>query len=435
MKTMECDVLIAGAGPAGCSAAIACARTGARPLLVEMTGTTGGMGTGGLIPSFAPFSDGVRIIHRGIALEMLSRMTGISTRNEAALPWTPINPERLARVYDDLLTGAGVHPLHFATVCEVEKNTAGAIGRVTIATKAGLIRVSPRVVIDCTGDGDVAAQAGAEWVQGDADGVTMPASLCFRLGGVRNDRRNVLPPDGQLGRQLQDNPKYDLIQTPHLIGIVHEAGVVAFNAGHIWEADSNSPERISECMRLGRRMAEQYRDGLAELCPEVYGNAVVLSTAPLLGVRETRRITGEYVLTVADYFARRTFADQIACNHYGIDIHHSKQEANDRKMESVMDRYEQFKQGETHGIPYRSLVVKGISNLLMAGRCISCERPVQASLRVMPVCLSTGQAAGTAAALAADAHTSCRDIDTDRLRAILREQGVYLGNEPSPTTR
>jgi hypothetical protein len=421
------DVLVVGAGPAGCAAAIAAARLGATTLLIEMTGLVGGMGTAGLVPCFSPFSDGVRHIHKGIARDVISRLLNTSVFEEAAQTWNVIQPERLARIYDDLLQEAGVEVLNFAMVCSLEKSADSRLDALQVITKNGLVRFSAHTVIDATGDGDVAALAGAEWVQGGPERPTMPASHCFRLGNVCTERLHEAKPWPALARQLQDNPKYDLIQTPHCIGLMQAPGIVGFNAGHIWDADITRPDRLSDCMRLGRRLAQQYRDGLAELRPDLFKDSVVLSTAPLLGVRESRRIAGEYILTADDYFARRSFEDQIACNCYPIDIHQSKQEAESRTMETVMSRYQHFGAGEHHGIPYRSLVVKGFKNLLTAGRCISCERVVQGSLRVMPVCLSTGEAAGTAAALMAKAQCCAQETNVKQLQETLLKQGAFLG--------
>ena len=168
-------------------------------------------------------------------------------------------------------------------------------------------------------------------------------------------------------------------------------------------------------------MAVQFRDALAEYSPKAFGNAWLAQTAPLLGIRETRRIVGDYVLTREDYLARASFDDEICRNNYYLDVHVAP--GNPKK--SVQSC--RYGKGESHGIPYRCLLPKTLRNVLVAGRCISTERDVQGSTRVMPVCLAMGEAAGTAAALAASRSGDVRaDVDTALLRQTLRENGAYL---------
>ncbi|MCP4642629.1 MAG: FAD-dependent oxidoreductase, partial [bacterium] len=196
-----------------------------------------------------------------------------------------------------------------------------------------------------------------------------------------------------------------------------------------WEVDNTDPASVSKAMMEGRRIARDFRDALAEFHPEAYANAFLVATGSLMGSRESRRVTGDYVLTADDYFARRSFEDEICRNCYFVDIHTSKEEiaSTDGTADHVLNRYEHLKPGESHGVPYRCLTPKGLTNVLVAGRSISCDRAVQASVRVMPPCLSTGEAAGVAAYLAAQAD-SCdvHAVDTDDLRTRLRGHGVYL---------
>jgi len=156
----------------------------------------------------------------------------------------------------------------------------------------------------------------------------------------------------------------------------------------------------------------------------VFGNSFLIATAPLLGIRETRRIQGHYVFTVHDYLQRKTFADEIARNCYYIDLHQQ------RSSGSLSDEETQFlshyQKGESHGIPYRCLIPLGIDNLLVAGRAISSDRISNASLRVMPNCLTTGEAAGTAAYLFCQGCTKMSEVNTDTLRNILKKNGAYF---------
>jgi hypothetical protein len=204
--------------------------------------------------------------------------------------------------------------------------------------------------------------------------------------------------------------------------------VVGFNAGHIWDFDNTDPRSISRALILGRRQAAQFRDALAEFAPAAFANAHLVQTGSLMGARETRRIVGDYELTLDDYIARRSFADEICRNNYFIDVHQAKDDAaRDHgaiaKWEAKTHRYGP---GESHGIPYRCLVPADLRNVLVAGRSISCQRPVQGSVRVMPVCLAMGEAAGAAAGAALAHDGDVRAIDVPALREHLRGHGAWL---------
>ena len=176
-------------------------------------------------------------------------------------------------------------------------------------------------------------------------------------------------------------------------------------------------------------MAAAYRDGLAEFYPKAFGNAFLTATGGLMGIRETRRIVGDYTLTVEDYLARRSFTDEICRNCYYIDIHHAfaDRQRSPEKLAQLDEQTIHYEEGESHGVPYRCLTPKGIRNVVVAGRSVSCDRTVQGSVRVMPVCLAMGEAAGMAAAHAArTADVDVHSVDTNRLRQRLKGEGAYL---------
>jgi hypothetical protein len=184
---------------------------------------------------------------------------------------------------------------------------------------------------------------------------------------------------------------------------------------------------MSKALMKGRKMALAYRDALAEFAPAAFANAFLISTASVVGVRETRRIVGDYSLTLEDYIGRRSFPDEICRNSYFIDLHMTEEETSHNDQVFAAVRIQHYEKGESHGIPYRCLTPRGLKNVLVAGRSISCERIVQGSVRVMPVCLATGEAAGMAAAHATrlpqvDVHA----VDVKNLRCRLIEEGAYL---------
>ena len=179
------DVIVAGGGPAGCTAAAAAAREGARTLLIEATGALGGMGTSGLVPAWCPFTDKQRIIYGGMAEKVLKDcMAGMPHVREDHFDWTPIDPELLKRIYDDLVTGAGATVRFHTVLAGVERAEGGRIDAVLLASKLGLTAARAKVYVDCTGDADLAAWAGAEWHKGDESGDLQPATHCFSLANV-----------------------------------------------------------------------------------------------------------------------------------------------------------------------------------------------------------------------------------------------------------
>lgn len=426
------DVIVVGGGPAGCTAAAAAAREGARTLLVEGTGCLGGMGTAGLVPAWCPFSDQEKIIYRGLAEKVFTAAkAGMPHIDRDALDWVAIDPELLKRIYDDLVTDAGATVLFHTSLCAVEAE-GGIVNTLILSNKAGLTACRARVYVDCTGDADLAVWAGAEFEKGDPKtGDLQPATHCFILSNVdtyayehgHRPRGNRSP--GQPIKAILDSGKYPQIKDAHLCNSLIGPGTVGFNAGHLWNVDNTDPAGLSDALIDGRRLAKALRDALAEYVPAAFGDAFLAATGSLMGVRETRRIVGDYVLTLDDYLARKSFPDEVCRNSYYIDIHCSVEETK-LEQEDGLDMEERrahYGPGESHGVPYRCLTPRGLKNVLVAGRSISCDRAVQGSVRVMPVCLAMGEAAGIAAAMTDnDVHA----VDVDKLRDRIKEEGGYL---------
>ncbi len=431
------DVIVVGGGPSGCTAAAAAARQGARTLLVEGSGALGGMGTNALVPAWCPFSDKKQIIYRGLA-EKIFHASKASTPHvpKAQLDWVAISPEDLKLIYDDLVLGHGAQVLFHTTLASVERDADGAVGTLVVANKSGLSALRAKVYIDCTGDADLCHFAGAESIKGDGEGgALMPATHCFVLTNV--DEYAYRHGENLHGSNKNSpiyailaSGRYPLIADAHLCSNLIGPRTVGFNAGHVFDFDNTDPWSISRGLTRGRKLARAFRDALAEFAPAAFGNAYLALTGSMMGVRETRRVTGDYVLTFEDYMRRQSFPDEICRNSYYIDVH--------RKVEEAARSFEQLKKsdethshryapGESHGVPYRCLTPKTLRNVLVAGRCVSTDRLVQGSVRVMPTCLAMGEAAGLAAALAAatpghDTHA----VDTAHLRTLLCGYGAYL---------
>jgi glycine/D-amino acid oxidase-like deaminating enzyme len=429
------DVIVVGGGPSGCTAAAAAAREGARTLLIEASGCLGGSGTSALVPAWCPFSDKEKIIYCGLAEKVFTRAKeGMAHVKSDALDWVPIDAERLKRVYDDLVSEAGVTVLFQTMLSYVARDASGRVTSIVTTNKSGLSLWSAKVFVDCTGDADLVAWAGGEFHKGDAEGKRlMPATHCFLLANVDEEAYKNGP---WLGPKNPKSPifeilgsgKYPLIPDAHCCHNLVGPGTVGFNAGHLFEVDNTDPASVSSALILGRKMAAQFRDALAEYHP-AFAHAFLVATGSQVGIRETRRIVGDYVLTLEDYLARRSFSDEICRNSYFIDIHWAKEEvAKDPEQHKQWEKScVHYGAGESHGIPYRCLTPVGLKNVLVAGRSVSCEQVVQGSIRVMPVCLAMGEAAGLAAALAArSTENDVHAVDTDHLRQRLREENAFL---------
>ena len=431
------DVIVAGGGPAGCAAATAAAREGAKTLLIEAMGALGGMGTLGLVPWFCGYDDGEKPIARGIADHVRTALReGMPHIRRNAPDWPAIDPELLKRIYDELVTGAGAGVLFHTQLCGVERAEDGGVDAVLAANKTGLRAYRAKVYVDCTGDGDLAAWAGAAFEKGDAQGELQPATHCFQIGNIdayglaSGPRIHFFDPDSPVHQAVRSD-EYPLIVDLHSCNTQIGPELYGFNTGHVYDIDNTDPASVSRGLMHGRRQAAQYMAVFRAHHP-AFANAHLTATGALLGVRETRRILGDYLLTLDDYLARRSFPDEICRNAYNIDVHAKRDpgEAPERSIEEIKAHLkEQIKQlgpGESFGVPYRCLTPRGVRNLLVAGRCISTDRPTNGSVRIMACCLTTGEAAGAAAALAAAQARDVHAVDTGDLRRRLREHGAYL---------
>lgn len=417
------DVIVVGGGPSGCTAAVSAAREGAKTLLVEATGALGGMGTSGLMNAWCPFTDGEKIIYKGLAeWVLMESKKGTPHVPDSSYNWQPINTEHLKRVYDDMVLGAGVSVLFFTQLSAVEMKNDDVVDAIIVSNKAGLTALKAKVYVDCTGDGDLSAWAGADYFYGDDTGSVQASTMCFSVANVNNENYKkkgaTLPGSQKLSpiHKILESGKYPLVTDSHL-NIKHNGpSFLMFNAGHIENVNSSDPIQLSEAIVKGRKIACQLHEGLKEFSPDVFSDSYLAGTGALLGIREGRRIKGDYVFTVDDWLERRSFEDEIGRNSYYIDVH--------KKDKKKFDRY---KKGESHGIPYRCLTPKNLKNVLVAGRCISTDSQSFGSVRVMPVCLVTGEAAGLAAALAyQQSNSDVHNIDVQFLRKRLKEEGQYL---------
>ena len=419
----DVDVFVAGGGPAGVCAAIAAARAGASVFLAEASGAFGGAATAAYVPAFATFTDGHRQIVGGIGGEIRGR---ISKNIPLSAYWTPIDIEELKRVYDDLVLKDKVKFSFFTNLCDAIVSN-GHVERAVLASKRGLFAVKAKVFIDCTGDGDLAAFAGAQFEKGDETGNVMPCTLCSQWIDIDTTAKN--PHAQELLPQAIEDGVFsvpDLHLPGFFFGPDKNASLGRGNIGHAFNVDPTDERSLTAGMIDARRRLPEY-ERFYKKYMKGYERMSLASTAPYMGVRESRRILCDYMLGVKDFLARADFEDGIGRYCYPVDMHPSK--PGDRKaFEAFMKEYVKdlsYKAGESYGIPYRSLVVKGFDNMLVAGRCMGTDRKMQASIRVMPGCFITGQAAGTAAVMALKVDGT-RSVDIDMLRKKLVSAGAVI---------
>lgn len=430
----EVDVVVIGGGASGIASAISAAANGASTLLIEQRGFLGGMGTVALVPAFCPFTDKEKPIIRGIGMELMERMKKACTiqfqeQYNDVLDWVPIDPEVLKRVYDDAVLEQGVQLLYHTVVSEVlMSDDQKKVDGVVVVNKSGRSLVRCKYIIDATGDADIAALAGVPFQKGGEHGELQPGSMCYLLTNVDRKRfEEFLKDSGDTG-QLHETVARAIEEGALPEGRKSISGLawvsnylVGVNFGHVFGVDGTKAEDLTRGAIEGRKLAERQLRFFQNYVPG-FEEAHLVATGEQLGIRETRRIEGDYVLKVEDFIETRTFPDDIARNAYYIDIHLANSKSN--------MTFTHLKPGQSHGVPYRVLLPVGIDNMWVPGRAASSDRAVQGSLRVMPNCFAMGQASGTAAAMALklEAGTS-RTISVFELQQKLVKQGAWLGEQ------
>lgn len=426
---VETDVFIAGGGPSGVAAAVAARAAGARVFLAEGFTCFGGLGTAARVPVFMDWGDGVRDLACGFGTRFRDRLKANGGMYGGAFDF-----EVVKREYDAVMQECGADFLFQTHVIDVVKD-GDSIRHAVVSAPSGMWAVSAKVYVDATGNGDVACMAGVPFEKGDASGKMMPASLLSAWDGVdwerwHKERPAVKHPFGaELARAVADG----VFKEPdlHMTGLYRHPGDYATaNIGHVFNLDGTDERSLTRGYIRGRESMKEYQRYFREYLKRGLENVRLVETAAMMGVRETRRIAGDYVMTVGDYMKRAVFPDEIGRYAYPVDIHPSSADkaAYERHREEF-DKIYKYRRGESYGIPYRILCAKGVRNLLVAGRCVSVDQKVQASIRVMPACYITGQAAGFAAAAAADRLSGdVHAVDVKALQRSLKDFGAYLPN-------
>ncbi len=441
----ETDVLVVGGGPAGLGAAVAAADAGARVVLAERYGFLGGNATAALVMPLMSFhtdrgrkseapgtailpSDhgpGEPVVH-GVLRRLLERLVAAGGAIAPSLATgyvVPFDPEWFKLIALELLDEAGVQFLFHAFASGVLPGNKGVI----FETKSGPVVVRAQVIVDCTGDGDVAVQAGAPCEVGRFDGLVQPMTLMFRVAEFRRAlfeayvRENPKEWRGVHGlwalvRRATEAGELDLPREDMLFFATPHETEVSVNSTRVTRVLGTDVWDLSYAEWCSRRQMRQIAAFLRRYVPG-FEESYVVQSGVQIGVRETRRVVGEYQLTAADVLSARKFDDAVARGAYPVDIH------NPEGSGTLLKR---LPPGEAYDIPLRCLLPGNTERLIVAGRCISGTHEAHSSYRVMPIVMATGQAAGVCAALATRMRSTPRQVPVRDIQRELLRQGASL---------
>ena len=414
------DLIVVGGGFSGVAAAIAAARQGMDVLLVEKGNCFGGAAVNCLVNPFMcywthdPKTKEKVYLSNGIFREILSELKAIGGLAENGCMF---DEEYLKIVLQRMVLKEGISVLFHSYLTGV-KMEDGLLKGIIVANKEGNQEYDARYFIDTTGDGDLAVLAGYPYQLGRPDDhLCQPMTLCFRVAGVdlekfEKNRSKINPLYQQFQREGKiKNIREDVLFFHNMIN-----GVLHFNSTRIVK---KNPVNALEKTQAELEVREQVLELFNFLKENIDGfqNSQLLSTAMEIGVRESRMIQGEYVLTQEDLVSCTKFEDGVVCANYDIDIHNP---------EGSGTSHYYFKDGEYYTVPYRSLCPKGSRNLLVAGRCISSTHEAQASYRIMPICCCLGEAAGAAIDVCGKKDSDVKNIDMSAYQSYLKEHGLII---------
>lgn len=417
------DVVVVGSGSAGSSAAITAARRGADTLLVDKMPFLGGTSTAVLDTFYAFYTPGAhaRRVVGGIGWEVAERLKAAGMAFErpntyGAGTGVTYDQEVLKLLWEQLAQEAKVEVLLHTWATGMEQRDGQATG-IRMWNKGGETRVSAGVLIDASGDADLCAMGGVEYEDARTTPNVQSVSTIFRVANVDVQRAAALPKT-ELWAMMRGAAASGEYRLPRLEGSWHRTphqGVVTVHMTRIPNVDATDPVQLTQAEMEGRRQVREYHRFLRDKVPG-FESSVLVASSPAIGVRESRRVIGDYRLTRDDVLTARRFADEIALCGAPIEDHAAGPDT----------RWTYVPESGVYGIPYRCLLPAGIDGMLVAGRCFSATHDAHASARSMATCMAMGEAAGTAAALAVASGSTPRQLGVDSLRDCLVTTGALL---------
>jgi hypothetical protein len=418
----DVDVLVVGGGPAGVAAALAAARSGARTLCIERHGMLGGVWTAGLLnPLFDANNKG------WIVQQLIDRLTAAGAWRK--WNWThTFDTETMKLVLEQMMSEAGAEWWYQSMVVDAIVE-GGRVRGAIVESKAGREAILAKVVVDCSGDGDLAARAGAGFEVGrDCDGLCQPMTMMFEVEGLGAfpEMQSSLDLYDRMQEAMERTGKIQLPfgrakNVPWIIHLPHP-GTAAVQATHVYGVNALDPRELTRATVEARRQAHELVKVLRGT-PHLQ-DLRITQTAAAIGVREARRIRGRYCLTPEDISAGRRFDDAVTFGTFPLDVHEVNPQDKVRSSRIVKTL--------PYEIPLRSLLPAGLEGLLVAGRCISGTHEAHASYRVTGTCMGMGQAAGLAAAMAAAENILPSGLTGRALLPALRQRGVGLLEAKKP---
>ncbi len=441
------DIIVIGGGTAGCAAAVAAARAGCETLLIEHCGYLGGWATVALVNPFMSHraSDGKQLVG-GLYDEIRDRLSKCG-----GLLGNSFDAEGMKFVLQEMLLEAGAR-LRLHTTFESARHSPGGGIVVSTRSKSGAEEFECDRLIDCSGDGDAAVAMGAAFESGDANGLQQAVTLMFDMAGVDIEKAMTyvrdnpdqmrfpkLPPTADpaelAGGTVSVAGYYDLISQARAKGeygapgdlIFYigrpRRGEVVFNTTHVGNVDGTNAKDLTRAEIECRRQMMSIVSFVRKYVPG-FEDAYLIRSPEHVGVRETRRIVGDYVFSAEDVVEARKFDDAICRLAYPVDIHSGKGDGYTK--EEGKARVNNAPPGDWYEIPYRCLLPRGLDNVLVAGRCVSSTQAGHGAIRIMPSCVAIGQAAGAAAAQSIKERVKARDVNIPRLISDLRDQGALV---------
>ncbi len=414
------ELLVLGGGFAGAAAAICAARRGVKTIIVDKAGALGGAATNCLIFPLMPNAtkiNGVKTeLSRGLLNEIKTELEKMTTVTR--VHGYDFHEEHLKIILERMATRAGVEFLYHALLSDVHVEN-GKLSHVTFAVKGMKVDIAADYFIDASGDADMAFMCGCPTRLGrDEDNLCQPMTTCFRVANVDRDkffedkkRLDALYLEKQASGEIK-NPRENILVFKHVVD-----NVLHFNTTRVIKLNPTDPFDVTKAEIEAREQVFEMMDFL-RANTESFKNAQLISIAADIGVRESRMIKGEYILTGKDLVDCKVFEDSIALGNYDIDIHNPA---------GTGTSHYYFPEGQYYTIPYRSLIPKGVDNMLVAGRCISCDHEAQASIRIMPIVCTLGEAAGIAVSCAKEQSINkMTEVDVKALQKKLVENGAII---------